>query len=82
MRRDEFCTRETTFALSNVTPRKRGRAGAVWLQRNTFGLSLSKALFSPLPSWERARVRVMPRRRREQLLESLSKGSLTPDGTL
>ena len=52
MRRDEFCTRETTFALSNVTPRKRGRAGvsvtAVWLQRNTFGLSLSKALFSPL----------------------------------
>ena len=67
------------FALSNITPRKRGRAGvsatAVQLRESPFGLSLSKALFSPLPSWERARVRVMPRRRREQLLESLSKGN-------
>ncbi len=62
------------FALSSVTPRTRGHAGvsvtAVWLRGSTFGLSLSKALLSPLPSWERARVRVMPQLRRGQLLRS------------
>ncbi len=43
--------------------------------------TLSKALFSPLPSWERARVRVMPRRRRGQSLESLSKGGHAVHGS-
>ena len=42
------------FTLSSVMPRERGHAGvsvtAVWLRESTFGLSLSKALLSPLSS--------------------------------